>query len=645
MINSVIFKTSIARRLSFQLVLSLVMALLLVSVGMALKQESLARAEIVRWVEDKTESVAESIDAYDTMSRTMTLRAFLSFKQQLDGTFEADEAGGLLKLNGNALNNDFKEVDQFAVNIGGVATVFMRKGDDFERITTSLKKANGERAMGTLLDRKHPAYPLVLQGQTYTGRADLFGKPFMTHYEPMKNAEGTIVGILFIGFDISAFQESLAKSINEARFFESGATVLIDPRALDEEAVFVNHPSATGKKVLEAYPDAKELLSQLRQSDELYLQNTTSLVKPDMASPWLVKRTVKSGGLWVLAEVSDEEAMAEHWETQYLFFTVLGLTSLALGVGMFWLVNRNVSRPLADLTTAINTLAEGDLSRPFNTTLTDEVGQLIQQSESMRQTFVGIVQRLHTASDNINSAASEIASGNQDLSARTEQTASNLEQTAASMEELTATVRQSADAARQANQLAANASEIAERGGRVVGQVVATMEEINHSSKKISDIIGVIDGIAFQTNILALNAAVEAARAGEQGRGFAVVAAEVRNLAQRSAEAAKEIKGLIGASVDRVGVGTQLVADAGQTMSEIVGSVQRVSDIIGEITAASGEQSGGISQVNTAVAQLDQMTQQNAALVEQSAAAAISLKDQAERLAQTVAVFRVEATQ
>jgi methyl-accepting chemotaxis protein len=255
--------------------------------------------------------------------------------------------------------------------------------------------------------------------------------------------------------------------------------------------------------------------------------------------------------------------------------------------------------------------------------------------------MLAVVTSVQASAQNINAASGEIAQGNQDLSARTEQAASSLEQTAASMEELTATVRQSADAARQANQLAASASEIAVRGGQVVGEVVSTMDQINHSSQKISEIIGVIDGIAFQTNILALNAAVEAARAGEQGRGFAVVAAEVRNLAQRSAEAAKEIKGLIGASVDKVEAGTRLVADAGQTMSEIVGSVQRVSDIIGEITAASSEQSGGIGQVNVAVTQLDQMTQQNAALVEESAAAAESLKDQATRLAQVVSTFQI----
>ena len=332
------------------------------------------------------------------------------------------------------------------------------------------------------------------------------------------------------------------------------------------------------------------------------------------------------------------QAATTHW-----LLSLLSLIVACAVVGLSWLGLRKVAGALAQASSVARSVAAGDLAQHIETDRNDEVGDLIKALAAMKDSLLQTVSQVRSATDNINTASMEIASGNQDLSARTEQAASNLEETAASMEQLTSTVRQSADAARQANQLAATASEIAVRGGSVVGQVVTTMDEINHSSKKISDIIGVIDGIAFQTNILALNAAVEAARAGEQGRGFAVVAGEVRNLAQRSAEAAKEIKGLIGTSVDKVEAGSRLVADAGRTMSEIVGSVQRVSDIIGEITAAAGEQSDGIGQVNVAVNQLDQMTQQNAALVEQSAAAAESLKDQARQLAQVVQVFRIAA--
>jgi len=260
--------------------------------------------------------------------------------------------------------------------------------------------------------------------------------------------------------------------------------------------------------------------------------------------------------------------------------------------------------------------------------------------EALRHVETALAQ-VKTSADSIGTASSEIASGSHDLSLRTEQTASSLQQTASSMEQLTSTVGHSADSARQANQLATSASTVARRGGSVVAEVVSTMDDIHASSRKISDIIGTIDGIAFQTNILALNAAVEAARAGEQGRGFAVVASEVRSLAQRSAEAAREIKALIGTSVERVEAGSRLVKEAGTTMNEIVTSVQRVSDIIGEITAAASEQSSGIGQVNTAVTHLDQMTQQNAALVEQSAAAAESLKEQAARLNEVVGAFRL----
>ncbi len=346
-----------------------------------------------------------------------------------------------------------------------------------------------------------------------------------------------------------------------------------------------------------------------------------------------------------LEKNSRAQAAADAAQSQTLLFAgIAGAVVLALGMAIAATLVRTIRAPLQQSVALAGAIANGDLTQRIHTERRDEFGTLIRSLGHMNESLAALVGNVRSSTDSIGTASTQIASGTQDLSSRTEHQASNLQQTASSMEELSATVKNSADSARQANQLASNAASVAARGGEVVSQVVATMDDINASSKKIADIIGVIDGIAFQTNILALNAAVEAARAGEQGRGFAVVASEVRSLAQRSAQAAKEIKGLIGASVDKVEGGARLVADAGQTMTEIVSSVQRVSDIISEITAAAGEQSDGIGQVNTAVVQLDQMTQQNAALVEESAAAAESLKDQASRLAEVVGRFRVAAT-
>ena len=324
-----------------------------------------------------------------------------------------------------------------------------------------------------------------------------------------------------------------------------------------------------------------------------------------------------------------------------LLLGLAGLVAAAAAVIVAWRMQRKLVSELGRAAELANAVAGGDLSVSAESDRNDEAGELLRALDRMALQLRESMQTVLESSQSIQTASSEIATGNLDLSQRTEQTASNLQQTAHSMSELTGTVQQSADHAATANQLAGSAAQVAERGGKVVGQVVTTMDEINASSKKIADIIGVIDSIAFQTNILALNAAVEAARAGEQGRGFAVVASEVRSLAKRSADAAREIKVLISASVDRVESGARLVQDAGSTMTEIVASVQRVTDIMAEIRASTDEQSQGIGQVNGAVGQLDQMTQQNAALVEQSAAAAESLKDQAHKLSDVVGKFRL----
>ncbi|GAB3547716.1 methyl-accepting chemotaxis protein [Noviherbaspirillum agri] len=341
-----------------------------------------------------------------------------------------------------------------------------------------------------------------------------------------------------------------------------------------------------------------------------------------------------------LAKQTAAEAGAAY--TNALMLT-LALAAAALLGGAFiaWFVTRSITTPLLGAVDVARRVAAGDLSTAVEIKSRDETGQLLSALRDMNESLVRIVSEVRAGTDTMATASNEIASGNMDLSSRTEDQASTLQVTASSMEELTSTVKHNADNALQANKLAATASEVALRGGSVVSQVVETMGSINESSRKVVDIIGVIDGIAFQTNILALNAAVEAARAGEQGRGFAVVATEVRSLAQRSAAAAKEIKGLINDSVEKVEVGAKLVDQAGATMDEVVTSVRHVSDIISEIAAASHEQTAGIEQINQAIVQMDNATQQNAALVEQAAAAASSLQDQAHKLSSAVNVFKL----
>lgn len=780
----------------------------------------------------------------------------------------SDDAAVLRHGKSDVLNGNFAVVDRITAKTGAVATLLMRKGDELVRVSTSVKKENGERAVGTALPKEHPAYARLLAGKPYVGRAVLFDRDFYTSYTPILAQDGQVIGARFIGLDISSELDALKKEIRSLKVGDTGYFYVLDAAAGKTYGNLLVHPAKEGSNLLAAKDaSGREFIREMleRKSGEIIYPWMNAELGDTTARDKLVIFDTLPDVQWLIAGGTYLEEFQD-LSGQISRFVMLGggIITIILVVFLYWLIRRLIVLPLQQQVIPVfRGISEGRYDNPIDLTANDEVGQVLQGLQSMQieqgfnvaesnriandnlririaldcvtanlriaddegtviyankgllttlrqiepglrqqqpnfsvDTFIGsnigvfyqdaaaalkilhelqttrqtelniggriyniitnpiindLGQRLGTvgewidrtaelqaqrsvatlisraaagdlearldtdalegfykdlgvginslletsgsaigeialllervaagdlmhtvdstyqgtfgklrddanqtvsklrelvgeiqqSAETINTAAKEIASGNQDLSRRTEEQASSLEETASSMEQLTSTVKHNADNARQANELAGEAQQVAIQGGEMVGQVVHTMSAIHQSSKRIADIIGVIDGIAFQTNILALNAAVEAARAGEQGRGFAVVATEVRNLAKRSAGAAKEIKGLIADSVDKVESGNRQVAQAGRTMAQVLTSIKQVARIMSDISIASREQSAGIEQVGLAVNQMDEMTQQNAALVEEAAAAAESLEEQAQALAEAVSVFKL----
>jgi methyl-accepting chemotaxis protein len=638
--------------LSIFLVVSFVFAAFVMAIGYSLSSSVTDRASVE--VADKTRMVVDLIDASDKDLRNRTAALAKVFQTTLKGTFVLDPSitpvngkpAPTLKLDGKTVNMDFSVADRFTDTTSAVATVFAKTGDDFIRVTTSLKTDKGERAIGTLLDRAHPGYKAVLEGNTYNGFAVLFGKPYITQYDPIKDAQGKVVGLSFVGLDFAGYVEQLKNTIRGMKIGKTGYFYVMDARPGKDYGTLLVHPASEGKILIDTKDaNGHEFLKEIleKKTGTIHYPWINKELGETSAREKVVAFAHVKGWNWIIAAGTYEDEFTSEINSLRNLYALIGAVLVLLVCGILYVVIRRlVTVPLAHASIEAQALAQGDLTVELTIDRHDEIGRLMESMNQIGSGLTSVVQSVRSGSESVATASAEIAQGNNDLSARTESQASALEETAASMEELSSTVKQNADNARQANQLAQSASTVAIKGGEVVAQVVDTMKGINEASKKISDIISVIDGIAFQTNILALNAAVEAARAGEQGRGFAVVASEVRSLAGRSADAAKEIKTLISDSVQRVEQGTTLVDQAGATMTEVVSSIRRVTDIMGEISAASSEQSAGVAQVGEAVTQMDQATQQNAALVEEMAAAASSLKGQAQELVSTLVMFKLK---
>ena len=547
----------------------------------------------------------------------------------------------LLHAGSQRINLNFDRVDAFTAHTGVSATVFARSNRDFVRISTSLKKEDGSRAIGTQLDHDHPGYKALMEGRAYRGPAVLFGRNYATSYEPIRDSEGQVIGVLYVGIDITQDLEVLKQKIRSARLRQTGYFYVLDARPGAGLGTALVHPQAEGTNLLASKEAAgHEVVREMLEKKQGVLQYQ----RPSAAGAEEVIAVYSyfPGWNWmIVGETPAKEVFEVSNILRGELFVGAVLIALALSGLLYLNLQRTITRRLNRAVGYARQVSSGDLSTRIRSRHVDETGQLLTSLDDMADSLTNIVSGVRVAADSIHNTAKQLRAGNVDLSQRTEEQASSLEETAASMEELTGTVKQNSENAKEANQLAQHASKVAVRGGELVGQVVATMTEIQVSSKRIADIVAVIDSIAFQTNILALNAAVEAARAGEQGRGFAVVAGEVRSLAQRSADSAKEVKQLIFSSVERVDSGGKLVTQAGATMDEVVTAVKHVSELMAGIADASSQQSAGIQEINQTISVMEQVTQQNAALVEEATASAEQLRRLAENLVTAVSVFKV----
>ncbi|KOC90694.1 methyl-accepting chemotaxis protein [Winslowiella iniecta] len=545
-----------------------------------------------------------------------------------------DENTPTLRAGLKTLNLDESAVDDFLQRTGAISTIFVRRGDDYIRIATSLRKEDGSRAMGTRLDRSSPAWALINQGKTFRGLAPLFGKRYITQYQPVQDDKGEVIGILFVGVDITPQFNMMREKVLNKTLGDSGYFSVINGAAGKAQGQFLFHRSLEGSKPAWSAADQQQLLQQPQGTLEIHDQHGESQIIAWQQRP---------GWDWIIVgEVSQASLLAPINATRNTFLLIGLALVMVFALSFVWITRRWLSQPLQQVIALAQHYAAGNLQATLATQRQDEVGQLISAINGIGDGLERIVSQVRHAAEEISLGTDAIAASSGNISEQISRQASSVEETSASMEQLGATVEQNADNVSQALTLVAEAANAVHHGGDTVTRSVNTMSAIKVSSQSIADITHVIESIAFQTNILALNAAVEAARAGEHGKGFAVVAAEVRALAQRSAQAAKEIDGLIEDSISKVTEGHKLSEQTREAMENIVTRIEQVKALMGEIDVASHEQSAGIGQVNIAMSQIGQATHHNTEMVAQSEQTASELSQKGHHLNHLVSVFTLK---
>ena len=599
----------------------------------------------IQAINEQVAGVADMIEIYNNSLNAQVDSYTRLFSRFLPSDFELDSQNTLkvgdqttptLKAGGQVLNLNTQLPDDFLERTGAISTIFARRGNDFIRITTSLKKQDGTRAIGTLLDPTAPAYRQIMAGQTFSGLATLFGKQYITKYQPVRDAQGGVIGILFVGVDITKEFADMRSKILAKRIGTKGEFFALNSAEGKNQGNYLIDAHREGQRP--SWPEGmlQKVISQ-QHGEQEYADTETHRAQ------FMVYTSIPEWH-WIVAGTTDRDSLVEKVDQTRNQFIVISLLALvAFAVLFVWLTKRMVSQPLNQVVKIAEQYASGNLLARAETQRIDEIGALMNAIDGIGSGLEKIVAEVRQVSVEVSESTQSLATNGGRITQQIGTQASSLEETSVSMEQITGNVQHNADNASQAARLVQQTADAATAGEDAVRQSAESMAAIEHSSKRIADITTVIESIAFQTNILALNAAVEAARAGEQGRGFAVVAAEVRALAQRSSNAVKEIETLVNDSLQKVDDGQHSARKTQATMSDILQGIRQVSALMHDIDVASHEQSAGISQVNVAIMQIGKATQENAMLVEHSHQTTESLSEQGQHLSRVVSLFKISS--